>query len=107
MSVLHAVEIVAVKIPAAEIQRDNSATGLHQSPRHQEVFQVSRSTIAETIGVAFTITLANSFRFFGNVQGIDQSTAGQNVEGLPGQRVETFQSPATVHVASQPINAAE
>ena len=46
---LHAVEVVAMKVPATKVQRDNSRPCLDQASCRQEVLQVSRSPVAKIV----------------------------------------------------------
>ena len=55
MRVLTFTEVAGVKVPASEIERHNARTRLDQTSGHQELFQVSRSSIAVIIGIPFAI----------------------------------------------------
>ena len=104
MSILHAVEVVRMKVPAAKIQRDNPTASLHQTTRHQEMLQVPWSTIAEIPRITLTITLTHMLRLTRDIQCLHQTTGRQNVKGLLSKRVHCLQHATIVPRLTQSIH---
>ena len=70
--VLRFTEIIAVEIPASEIQCHDPCTGLDQTAGHQEVIGISRGTVAVSFRIALPITVAHCRVFFGEVERVSQ-----------------------------------
>ena len=80
MGVLHAIERVAVKVPAAEVQRHDTAARLDEAARHQEVLEVARRAIPESIRVALAVPFPHPRGLLGQVERTGEATARQDVE---------------------------
>ena len=59
----HSCEIVAVEIPATEIQSHAASAGFDKASSEEEMLQVPRCTVTKILRVTFSVTLAN-FRIF-------------------------------------------
>ena len=107
MGVFHAVEVIAVKVPATEVQRDHATTGFDKPACHQKVFEVPRSPVAESTGVALAITFSDGRWFGRDIKGFHQSATGQNIEGLLRQGIHAFKCARAIHIPAQSINTGQ
>ena len=107
VGVAHAVEVVGVEVPAAEVERHDPGTGLDEPAGDEEVLEIPRGTVAEPVGIPLAVALADTLGLIGNVECLGEPGAGENVEGAPGERVHAIEGARGVDVAPQPIDVSQ
>ena len=87
--VLHAVERVAVKVPAAEVERDHPAPGLDEPPGHEKVLEVRRRAVAKPFLAPLAVAVADPLWLLRDVDRLGEPAACEDVEGGLGERVHS------------------
>ncbi len=103
VGVFEPAEVVAVKIPAAKVQRHHSCACLDQPAGHEELLQIPRRAVAKILGVALAVLLTRLRRFSLQVQGVGQSTGCQHVERLCIEVIDSRNRSARIDIPSQSI----
>src|SRR5262245_57982527 len=99
--------IVAVKVPAAKVERDAARSRFDKAARSEKMFAVARRAVAIVLRVALAVALAHVRRFFAQVERLHEFARREDVERLLIERVETFNLATLVDVPSQPVEPRE
>ena len=99
--------IVAVKIPAAKIERDTACPRFDEAAGREKMFAVARRAVAVILRVALAVALAHVRGFLAQVERFHEFARGEDVERLLIERVETFDLAALVEITSKPVETRE
>ena len=99
--------VVAVEIPATEIQRHAAGTGFDETPGDEEVFAIPRSTIAIVLRITFAVPLTHGGGFLAQVERFHELARGEDVECLLLEGIESFHRSAAIQVAPEVIEPGE
>src|SRR5262245_29641085 len=107
MGVLELREIVAVKIPAAEIKRYAPCSRLHEPAGDEKMLEIARSAVAIVPRVALTIPLAYFGMLPRNVEGFGELAGRQHAERLLREGVLTVEFAAHIEFSPDAVHAGE
>ena len=100
-------KIAGMKIPAAEVECHHARPRFDQSPSHQELFEVSRGTVAVIVWIPFPISSQQGGIFAGNIQRFRQPTRSQDPQCLSVQRIEPVHHPLRIRFPAKIVETLE
>ena len=107
VGVAHAVEVVGVEVPAAEVERHDAGSGLDEPAGDEEVLEIPRGAVAKPVGISLAVALADTLGLLSDVERLGEPGAGEDVEGAPRERIHAVEGARGVDVAPQPIDVTE
>ena len=99
--------IIAVEVPASEVEGDAAGTRFHQSACDQEMFAVPGRAISIILRIPFAIALPDLRRLLAEVQGFHESAGGKDIERFLLEGIEAFHQAAGIHIAPEAIQSGE
>ena len=107
VGVAHAVEVVGVEVPTAEVERHDAGPCLDEPAGDEEVLEIPRGTVAEPVGIPLAVALADTLGLLFDVERLGEPGAGEDVEGAPRERIHAVEGARGVDVAPQPIDVSQ
>ena len=87
MRVRYRLEVLTVRVPAAERDRHDPRSGLDQAAGHQEVVHAARGAVVFVAHVADAVPGAQPRVFLGQVERLENPARGEDFEGTLGEAV--------------------
>ncbi len=103
----HAAEVVAVKIPATEIESDAPGAGLDETAGEEKVLQVSRGAVADIFRIALAVAFANFGILVLEIEGHAQLAGGEQSECLLVELVEAFHHSGLVGIPAELVEGVQ
>ena len=100
-------EVLAVRVPAAEGNRDHPHAGLDQPPGHQEMIHAAGRAVGFVSHIADAIPLAEARVFLGQVERIEYPSRRKNLEGPLGEAIHALHGLVVVDRPAEGIELAQ
>ncbi|MEY5016815.1 MAG: hypothetical protein RIS92_3173 [Verrucomicrobiota bacterium] len=95
--------IAAVPVPTAVVEGDDARSGFDEAPGEEEVADHAGCTVTSEFGIIRAVAFEHTGVFVGDVEGACDAAAGEEVDGLLMERVESFHDAGVVCLAFEGI----